>query len=128
MVQKSADLTVVIPVFNEAAHLPSTVDALVVAVERSGFSCELVVVDDGSTDGSGDAVLAATDGRLSARVLHQKNSGRLAARRRGVDAARGELVLLLDGRVRIDRDALRFVHDRVEEGERLWTSHVRIDS
>src|SRR5262245_5814197 len=116
------------PVFNEAAHLEATIDALVVAVERSGWRAELVVVDDGSTDASGDVALRAAEGRLPARVLRQVNSGRLAARRRGADDSNADLVLLLDGRVRIEPDALEFVRSRVEEGERVWTSHVHVDS
>jgi hypothetical protein len=122
------DLSVVMPIFNEAAHLRATIDALAAAVERSGWSAELLVVDDGSTDGSGDAALRAANGRLPARVLQGPNAGRLAARRRGVRDARAENVLLLDGRVRIEPDALRFVRDRVDAGERLWTGHVYVDS
>ena len=122
------DLSVVMPVFNEATHLQTTIEALAVAVDRSGWSAELVVVDDGSTDGSGDIALHAADGRLPARVVRQLNSGRLAARRRGVKDVTAETVLLLDGRVRIEPDALHFVRRRVEAGERLWTSHVHVES
>jgi glycosyltransferase involved in cell wall biosynthesis len=122
------DLSVVMPVFNEAAHLPATLDALLIAVERSGWSAELLVVDDGSTDGSGDIGLRVASGRLPVRVLRQANSGRLAARRRGLREARAENVLLLDGRVRIEPEALRFVRDRVDSGERLWTAHVHVES
>ena len=124
----SPDLSVVMPVFNEAAHLPATIDALVLAIERSGFSAELVVVDDGSTDASGDVALEAVADRMEARVLRQPNSGRLAARRLGVGDARADLVLLLDGRVRLEPDALRFVRDRVAAGEVPWTGHVHVDS
>ena len=122
------DLSVVIPIFDEAAHLQATLDALVVAVERSGWSAEVVVVDDGSTDGSGEVARRALEGRLPARVLRQPNSGRLAARLRGVEEANADLVLLLDGRVRLEPYALRFVHERVAAGDRVWTSHVHVDS
>jgi hypothetical protein len=124
----SPDLSVVMPVFNEAAHVPATIESLVLAVERSGFSAELVVVDDGSTDASGDAALDAVADRMEARVLRQPNSGRLAARRLGVGDARADLVLLLDGRVRLEPHALRFVRDRVAAGEVPWTGHVHVDS
>jgi glycosyltransferase involved in cell wall biosynthesis len=122
------DLSVVVPVFNEAAHLQTTLDALVVAIGRSGWSAEVLVVDDGSSDGTGEVALRALEGRLPARVLRQPNRGRLAARRRGVEDAGAELVLLLDGRVRIEPNALSFVRDRIESGERLWTSHVYVES
>ena len=102
-------LSVVMPAYNEARHLPATIAALVEAVERSGLDAELVVVDDGSADGSGDVARAAARGRIPVRVLRQENSGRLAARRAGIEAADASLVLLLDGRVRIEAEALRFL-------------------
>jgi glycosyltransferase involved in cell wall biosynthesis len=115
------------PVYNEAAHLPSTLEALVVAVARSGLAAELIVIDDGSTDASGDIALGAVAGRMPTRVLRQPNRGRFAARRRGLDEARAELVLLLDGRVRLEPEALRFVADRLALGEHVWTGHVHVD-
>jgi glycosyltransferase involved in cell wall biosynthesis len=128
MVQSAPDLSVVMPVFNEAAHLPATIRALIVAVERSGYSVELVLVDDGSTDGSGDVALRTVADRMPARVLRQPNSGRLASRRVGVAEASSDLVFLLDGRVRIDPDALAFVRERVSAGDRVWTGHVHVES
>jgi glycosyltransferase involved in cell wall biosynthesis len=121
-------LSVVMPVYNEAAHLPATIEALIAAIERSDFEAELILVDDGSTDGSAIVARNAVAERLPLHVLSQPNLGRLAARRSGVQAARAELVLLLDGRVRPDADALIFVRSRVKAGERVWTSHVRVDA
>jgi glycosyltransferase involved in cell wall biosynthesis len=122
----STSLSIVMPVYNEAAHLPATIDALVAAVDGSDFVAELIVVDDGSTDGSVDVARTALAGRMPIRVVAQPNRGRFLARRAGLGAARDEFVLLLDGRVRIDEDALRFVKPHLEEGERVWTSHVHV--
>ena len=116
------------PVYNEAEHLPTTIDALVAAVERSGFEAELVLVDDGSTDGSASAASASLAARLPLRLLSQPNSGRFEARRRGVDAAVADLVLLLDARVRLQPDSLRFVHERVATGELVWNGHVEVEA
>ena len=124
----SPDLSVVMPVFNEAAHLAATIDALIIALERTGFSAELVVVDDGSTDGSGSVAVRAVGELLPVRVLRQANAGRLVARRLGLRHSTGELVLLLDARVRLEPDALRFLEGRVADGERVWTGHVHVDS
>lgn len=122
------DLSVVMPVFNEAAYLPATIDALVVAVERSGFSVELVVVDDGSTDGSADTVRGALADRLPLTVVTQPNRGRWIARRAGVEAASREWVLLLDGRCRLDPEALAFVEARIATNASIWNGHVYVDT
>jgi glycosyltransferase involved in cell wall biosynthesis len=119
-------LSVVIPVHDEARNLPSTLEALLTALDRSALEAEIVVVDDGSSDGSASVVREAVGERASMRVLTQPNRGRFDARRAGVEAARGAFVLLLDGRVAIDELALSFVQDRLEEGERVWTSHVHV--
>jgi glycosyltransferase involved in cell wall biosynthesis len=120
-------LSVVIPVRDETEHLPQTIEALLSALECSGFDAEVVVVDDGSSDGSADAARASVDERVPLRVVRREGEGRFAARRAGLEAANGELVLLLDARVRLDPDALRFVHDRVREGEAVWNGHVHVD-
>ena len=121
-------LSVVIPVHNEAEELPATIAALLAALAADGFEAELVLVDDGSTDGSADAARAAVGGRLPLRVLTQPNRGRLEARRAGLAAATGDLVLLLDSRVRLDPGALAFAHARAEEGQTVWNGHVRVET
>lgn len=117
-------LSVVIPVHNEAAHLPRTIDALTVAVARSGYDAELVLVDDGSSDGSVGVARAAVAGRLPLRVISQPNRGRFEARQAGVAAATGDTVLLLDGRVRIHEGALAHVESRGG----VWTAHVHVET
>ncbi|PWU25335.1 MAG: glycosyl transferase [Candidatus Rokuibacteriota bacterium] len=119
-------LSVVLPVHNEAVHLPATIEALVEALTASDFEAELVLVDDGSTDGSADAARQALRGRAPFSVVSQPNRGRFEARRAGVEVARGEWVLLLDGRVRLHAGSLAFVSSRVDTGERVWTGHVEV--
>src|SRR5262249_54766452 len=120
-------LTVVTPVRNEARDLPKTIAALLTAVDASDFDAEVVLVDDGSTDDSVSVAREAIDGRVPLHVLSQPNRGRFEARRIGVHAARGEFVLLLDGRVRVHSDALAYVSDRIAQGRDVWTAHVDVE-
>jgi glycosyltransferase involved in cell wall biosynthesis len=119
-------LSVVMPVYNEAAHLAATVRALLAAVDNSDFEAELVLVDDGSTDGTAAVVTEACAGRIPLRVIAQPNRGRFQARRVGLEEAQGKLVLLLDGRLALAPDALRFLAERVARGEQVWTGHVEV--
>jgi glycosyltransferase involved in cell wall biosynthesis len=124
----SDSLTVVMPVRDEAKHLPETIQGLVEAVRRSGFAADVVLVDDGSSDASSDVASAALAERLPLTVVTQPNRGRLLARRAGLEAAGGDWVLLLDGRVRIRPDALAFVERRLDRGARVWTADVTVDA
>jgi glycosyltransferase involved in cell wall biosynthesis len=122
-VVKDVSLSVVMPVFNEASHLPGTIEALVSALDGSRFDAELVLVDDGSRDGSADVARAAADGRVSTRIVSQRNRGRFEARRAGLTAASGDFILFLDARVQLAPGALRFVHERLRDAP-VWNGHV----
>ena len=115
------------PAHNEAEHIVATIGALATALERSGFDAEVVVVDDGSTDGTSQAAREAADGRIDVRVVAQPNRGRLEARRAGLANANGEYVLFLDARVRLAPDGLRFVHERLLDAP-VWNGHVNVDA
>lgn len=83
--------TVIIPVYNGAAYVANAIESALAQTERD---IEVIVVDDGSTDGTVAAVRRFTDPRL--RLIRQANAGPSAARNRGAAAARGEWVGFLD--------------------------------
>ena len=83
-------VSIVIPVFNEAENLGKLIKKII-ALNLS--SCEIIVIDDGSTDGSADAAMKA-----GANVVrHPYNIGNGAAVKSGIRAARGRLIVLMDG-------------------------------
>ena len=85
-------LTIVVPARNEAHRIGSTVAEVRAWLAAEGRDAEVLVIDDGSTDGTGAVATAA-----GARVLrHGKNRGKGAAVRTGMLAARGDLRLFCD--------------------------------
>jgi glycosyltransferase involved in cell wall biosynthesis len=100
------DVTVILPVHNEAGHLRTEVDRIIVALEASAHSFEIVVVDDGSTDGSLDelADLVATDAVRVIRFAENRGSG--SARKAGTRAARGRVVVWTDADMTYPNDQI----------------------
>ena len=86
--------SVVVPTFNRLSDLRRVVRAVTAQMADLSSSCELIVVDDGSTDGTGPWLdERAADGGIA--VLHQSNAGPAKARNRGAAAAGGSVVLFL---------------------------------
>lgn len=82
-------LSIIIPAYNAEAYLPQCLDSIL-AQEHRG--CEVIVVDDGSTDGTA----ALLEHYPDVKVIHQENRGMSTARNRGLDEARGEYILFVD--------------------------------
>lgn len=124
------DLSVVIPSFNSAAWLPSTLEACATALRATEWSAEVVVVDDGSSDGTADLVRElAGSYAVPLRVLEQPNRGRFLARWAGLQDVRGERVLLLDSRVLLGADSLAHVERTVaaHPDKTVWNGHAVTD-
>lgn len=97
-------ISIIIPVYNVEQYLPGCLESLL-ANELS--DCEIILVDDGATDGSGalcDAFAAKHPGL--ARVIHQSNGGLGAARNTGIEAAKGDWLLFLDSDDQLAPEAL----------------------
>lgn len=58
--EDSIDVSIVLPVFNEKGHLHTEIDRIRAAMDAAEFSYEIIVIDDGSDDGSGDAPARST--------------------------------------------------------------------
>jgi GT2 family glycosyltransferase len=84
-------VSVVVPAFNERATIAATVRSLV----ASDHPVEVIVVDDGSTDGTADVVEAL--GLPDVRVIRKPNGGKPSALNAGIAAARHEIVVMMDG-------------------------------
>ena len=92
----SIDVSIILPVFNEVDHLEIEVNRIAAAMDVSDYTYEIIVVDDGSTDGSA-RVAQALEQRGAARVLRfAENRGSGSARKAGTAAARGRVTVWTD--------------------------------
>ena len=125
-------LSIIVPVYNVEAYLERCVGSLV-GQDIDRTDCEIILVDDGSTDGSGALCDRIASQEPGIRVIHKENGGLGSARNAGIRAAAGEYILFVDSddyleprvlgglRGQIERqglDILRFNYQNVnEDGE-----------
>jgi peptidoglycan-N-acetylglucosamine deacetylase len=91
-------VTVLVPAHDEAAVIGRTIESL---MGQRGLATEVLVIDDGSTDGT-----AAAAERLGVRVIRQANAGKWTALNRGLIAAEGEVVVAIDADTVVEPDAV----------------------
>jgi len=101
-------ISAVLPAWNEAANLARTAAEVAEALEESARRFELIVVDDGSDDGTGEIAdrLAGEDPRVRA-VHHHENRGYGAAIRSGIEAARYEWIFFTDADGQFDPSEIK---------------------
>lgn len=102
-------VSVIVPVYNVEPFIRQCVDSV---LAQSLRQIELILVDDGSTDGSGPIcdAYAAKDERV--RVIHQQNAGVSVARNRGIEAARADWIMMADGDDWLEPDAVKTLYDQ----------------
>lgn len=108
-------VSVVIPAYNEERRLPPTLARIVAWCREQPFTAEIVVVDDGSRDGTRAAAAAALVGFPHRILVHERNRGKGAGIRTGMTAAAGEYVLFSDADLSTP----------IEEASRFLEEHAR---
>jgi glycosyltransferase involved in cell wall biosynthesis len=107
------DVSVVLPVYNEVGHLAQEVKRIRNALELSGRTFEVIVVDDGSDDGSGEALEDIEGIRL---IRFRTNRGAGSARKAGSAAARGRVVVWTDCDLTYPNEEIPRLVDELDEG------------
>lgn len=102
-------ISIVIPLYNKERSIGKTIRTV---LNQSCQDYEVVIVNDGSTDGSVEVVKSFSDSRI--RLVNQPNAGVSAARNRGVEESRGEIIAFLDADDEWDVDYLCVMSDLVK--------------
>ncbi len=110
------DVTVVLPVYNESGHLEKEIFRVREAMEASRYSYEILVVDDGSTDGSAE-ILRGIDGIRLLQFVHNRGSG--SARKYGTLAARGRIVVWTDVDMSYPNDQIPDLVDQLQHHDQV---------
>jgi glycosyltransferase involved in cell wall biosynthesis len=111
------ELSVVIPVFNEREALEGLLDEVTTACDSMGRRWEVVVVDDGSTDGSGELVERIAQASEHVRLIQlRRNFGKSAALRAGFDQTNGSVVVTIDGDGQDDPAEIPALVAKLEDG------------
>ena len=99
-------LSIVVPCFNEV----NTVEAILQAVNQCPYeNKEIIVVDDGSTDGTRDKLQSDLAGSADQVIFHERNQGKGAALRTGIQAATGDVVIVQDADLEYDPNEIPHV-------------------
>ncbi len=113
----SVDISVVVPAYNEAESLPELVDQVRAAMESSGKSWEVIVIDDGSNDGT-EATLRDLAGRYSELRYRSflRNYGKSAALSVAFKEARGKVIVTMDADLQDDPGEVTVLASKLDEG------------
>jgi len=105
-------ISVIIPVYNVEQYLPECVESV---LKQTYQNLEILLIDDGSTDGSGKLCdeYAKKDSRV--KVIHKENGGVSSARNRGLDIAQGEYITFIDGDDFVAENYVRALYENLKE-------------
>lgn len=115
--EEQLDLSIVVPIYNEAESLTTLIEAIARAVTITHLSYEIICVDDGSTDGSTKILtdLARQRSDLKAVIL-RRNYGQTPAMAAGFENAQARAIITLDGDLQNDPHDIPLLMDKLNEG------------
>ncbi len=131
------EISVIVPLYNERANVEPLAEAIVAVLAETGLEHEVLLVDDGSTDGTFEAASSLVPRMPSVRVLRlRRNYGQTPAMAAGIEHARGRILVTMDGDLQNDPRDIPLFLAKLDEGydmvigwrhdrkDKLWTRKV----
>lgn len=110
------DISVVVPLYNEVESLPELTSWIARVMQDNGFTYEIILVDDGSNDGSWDMIRRLQDHNSLIRgIKFRRNYGKSAALNVGFEAAKGNVVITMDADLQDSPDEIPQLYRRITE-------------
>lgn len=115
--ERIPDISIVLPVYNEADAIEKLYSRIKKVMEKLGREYEIIFVDDGSTDGSADKIkaIAADDSKVKLIIL-RRNFGQTPALAAGFDFAQGKIIIAMDADLQHDPYEIPLFIEKIEEG------------
>ena len=112
------DLSIVIPLYNEEESIPELYEWVRRVLEQSGLSYELLFIDDGSTDGSWDAIRKISEASSAVRAIRfRRNYGKSPGLYCGFARAQGDVVITMDADLQDSPDEIPELYRMIKEGK-----------
>jgi glycosyltransferase involved in cell wall biosynthesis len=114
-IARPLSVSIVIPMYNESANVDVLVKQLSEVMDRSARSIEVILIDDGSTDGTVENLLQVPERDPRFRVIiFRRNFGQTAAMSAGFDHAQGDVIVAMDGDLQNDPNDLELLLGKIE--------------
>jgi glycosyltransferase involved in cell wall biosynthesis len=110
-------ISILVPAFNEVQSLPRLIEEITVAMQEHHYRYEMIIVNDGSSDGTREYLDAFSEENTSVKVIHlRRNSGQTAAMMAGIDHAKGEIIIPIDADLQNDPADIPLLLEKIDEG------------
>ena len=118
-------VSIIVPVYNVEKYLDECIESI---LNQTFKDFELILVDDGSVDKSGEICDKYADNNGNIKVIHQENQGQASARNNGVKLAKSEWIMFVDSDDVIHYNLLKFLFDAAIESKSMMAVCDRIES
>lgn len=105
-------ISVIVPIYNVKLYLKECLESI---INQSYKNLEIILVDDGSNDGSESICDEYKEKDTRIKVIHQENKGLAVARNVGIDNSKGEFLTFIDSDDYIHKDMIRILHDNIKK-------------
>jgi polyisoprenyl-phosphate glycosyltransferase len=120
LTREGARISIVVPVFNEEGNLPELYRRIIIVMNRVRLPFELIFVDDGSIDRSLNIILEFTEKDKNVKAIQlSRNFGHQLAILAGIDYARGEAVIMMDGDLQHPPELIEKLIEKWQEGNEV---------
>ena len=116
-------LSIIIPVYNSDRYIRKCIDSILISYIRS---CEIIIIDDGSTDSTLSICMNYAQNNPNIIVKHQKNKGVSEARNRGIEIATGKYLMFVDSDDFIDNNIIPSLINSIQSRDFQQSVHEKI--